>query len=123
MRRDWNLIRLLLLEVESGSQPAGLSDYTEPQVLYHAVLLVESELVHGSVTTDQTGMPIEVSLSRLTWKGHDFLDATRDEATWKKAVSLVQTSFGSATAELLKDACKQLLTSTLEAAIRASKGP
>jgi len=123
MRRDWNLIRLLLLEVESGTEPSGLSDYTEPQILYHAVLLVESEFVHGDVISDHTGTPRSAHYSRLTWKGHDFLDATRDEAIWKKAIALVQTSAGSATAELLKDACKQLIASGLEAAIRAAKGP
>ena len=57
MRRDWNLIRLLLLEIESESPPNGLDAYSKEQQLYHAVLLVESELVHGEIVVNENGTP------------------------------------------------------------------
>lgn len=123
MRRDWNLIRLLLLQIESGEAPPKLGEYTDDQKLYHSVLLIESGLAHGIVALGQTGEPIGTTIQRLTWSGHDFLDATRNESIWNKAIGIIGTSVESATADLLKEACKQLMTAGIEAAIRASTRP
>jgi hypothetical protein len=38
-------------------------------------------------------------VSRLTWEGHEFLDAARDEKRWKKAMSTVKEKGGTITIE------------------------
>lgn len=123
MRRDWNLIRLLLLQIESGKAQVDLDKYTPEKQLYHSVLLIESGLAHGKIVPDETGEPIHTSIQRLTWSGHDFLDATRNESIWNKAIGIIGTSVESATADLLKEACKQLMAAGIEAAIRTTTRP
>ena len=49
MKRDMELIRLLLLQVEAGTPPAELSEYSKDEKVYHAVLLIERGLVDGGV--------------------------------------------------------------------------
>jgi hypothetical protein len=84
MKRDMSLIRLLLLRLERDEE-VELSAYSEDQVIYHSALAVEAGLLDGAIRTDQQGYPNGVASIRLTWKGHDFLDAARNESVWKKA--------------------------------------
>jgi hypothetical protein len=78
-------------------------------VIYHSALAVEAGLVDGAIRTDQQGYPNGVASIRLTWKGHDFLDAARNESVWKKATGVVRSKGLSLTFDLLKE----LLTSTI----------
>lgn len=75
MRLKRKLIRELLLTVERN--PAGhptpipeLADYSEPEVLEHVLLAVESELVEAD-------SPYRY-MRRLTWKGHETLRDLRE---------------------------------------------
>ena len=50
MKRDMDVIRLLLLKLEGDEKAAEkLKAYDEPLVLYNAALLVDSGLVEGSI--------------------------------------------------------------------------
>ena len=86
MRRDINLIRLLLLEYEGVEHP-DLSEYSEDQKLYHTGLLIEADLVNGATAKDENGCLIAAEVVSLSWKGHDFLDAARDSTIWRKATA------------------------------------
>jgi hypothetical protein len=46
----------------------------------------------------------------LTWEGHEFLDAARDDTRWSKAKKLVQEKGGS----LMFEALKAVLVQTLK---------
>lgn len=116
MKRDMDLIRLLLVEVEGETKP-DLSGYTEEQQVYHAVLLIEAGFVHGTVLSDENGDPVDARISRLTNEGHDFLDAVRDDTIWNKAKAVLKSSAASATADVVKDTCKMLLTAAVQAAM------
>src|SRR5271168_1413728 len=97
MKRNMDLIRALLLKVESDPPPrAGetatgfdVAGYTDAEVLYHLDLLAQAEFVSGdarnSKVVDVGGQPTRVALYKLTWQGHEFLDSVRDPETWKKA--------------------------------------
>lgn len=57
MKRDMDLIRLKLMQVE-GEEPApDLSAYTEEQQVYHMALLIEAGLVDGIVKKMLTASP------------------------------------------------------------------
>ncbi len=90
MKRDWNLIRKLVLAVEDapGSWTTKLSaeGYSRSEMGYHAHLVTEAGLANGSdMTTSESG-PQGFVIS-LTWAGHDFADSIRDDDRWSKAVS------------------------------------
>jgi hypothetical protein len=114
MKRNMDLIRMLLLIAE-GSKAAQLwvKKYPEEERLYHAQLLIEEGYVIG------LGRPIPgsafinaVVIERLTWKGHDFLDATRSQEIWRK-VQKKALKVGGWTVDLLLDLAKQELKKTM----------
>jgi len=42
-------------------------------------------------------------MDRMTWSGHDFLDAARDETLWKKAKQTVMKPAASFTFEIVRE--------------------
>lgn len=101
MKRDMNLVREILLAIESeetGYAPNGLSleGYSQEQIGYHILILLEAGLVEGQKTTSMSSRSPSAIATRLTWTGHEFLDAARDKGRWKKALSIVQEKGGGA---------------------------
>jgi len=102
-----DVIRLLLLQLEGDEKAAEkLKAYDEPVVVYNAALLVDSGLVEGSVARGGDNNPEAVAMSHMTWAGHDFLDAARDETLWKKAKQTVMKPAASFTFEIVKEYLK-----------------
>ena len=56
-----------------------------PNVAYQIALMQEAGLIDAVVVADDYGLPRQAGIIRLTWAGHDFLDATRDSKIWKMA--------------------------------------
>ncbi len=113
MKRDMDLIRLLLLQAE-GEEPApDLSGYTEQQQVYHSALIIEAGLVHGEIITDGDGQPRTTATLRLTWKGHEFLDAARNETIWRKAAEKTKKAGIQVTMAVLEELLKKLLREPL----------
>lgn len=106
MKRDMELIRLLLLQVEQGEAPPELSQYSEDETLYNYALMADAGLIVASLTPE-TGVPIAVSVYRLTWAGHDFLDATRDSTIWNSAKEKILKPGASWTFSILVEWLKQ----------------
>lgn len=118
MRRDFDLIRLLLQQIEGVENVEDLSNYTDAEQLYHSCLLIEAGLVHGTIVPDQNGDPASTRVSRLTWAGHEFLDMTRDPTLWSKVKGVIGESVRAAAIDTIKGACKELASIGIEAAVR-----
>lgn len=106
MKRDLDLIRKMILAIEddpAGWAPQDLSfeGFTAPQVGYHAYLLIDACLARGEVamTIGSTG-PRGV-ITSLTWRGHEFASAARDDTRWKKAMGIVAEKGGNITLDIL----------------------
>lgn len=90
MKRDPELIRVILKDLQGVSLGEIIEDtkyhekYDEAVVREHMRLLIEEGFVQGRTQGDR-GRISYVSLERLTWKGHDFLDAAQDNSVWQKA--------------------------------------
>lgn len=65
---------------------------------YHTQLLLDAGFVEGRVFDEETCV-----VQRLTWAGHDFLDAMRDDTVWKKAKEHVLKPGASWTFDVLKE--------------------
>jgi hypothetical protein len=85
MKRDMDLIRRILLEAEADDKPNQVLQYTDPHEAYNVALLEEAGLVVATITRGYMNKPGTAFLTRLTWSGHDFLDATKDDTIWRKA--------------------------------------
>jgi hypothetical protein len=113
MKRDMNLIRLLLLETEGEEPKPDLSVFSEDQRLYHSALLIEADLVHGQIIEDGSGQPASTVTLRLTWAGHEFLDAARNDTIWHKAGERIKKSGVDVSLSVLKEVLNQLLKQSL----------
>lgn len=114
MKRDPDLVRAILLEVERKSAREKYADvyaalrgpYTEVDILYHIRLLAEAKYIKTDGGINQP-YPLD-----LTWAGHELLDATRNDTLWNEAKRRLEQA-GGFTLELLAKIASQLL---LEAA-------
>lgn len=117
MKRNFDLIRDILLYIESQDsgffyKPVILEDYTKEETIYHLVLMIENNLLEGNVTPVSGGLPPLVIVSRMTWKGHDFLEASRDTQRWTQAKE-VFIKAGGVTFDVAKDVLIQLMTKSV----------
>lgn len=79
------LVRLLLVQYETGSSSAELVNYSQQEILYNLVLMKDAGLIDAHFIEGNGVLPLGVRNLRLTWAGHDFLDAARDDTIWSKA--------------------------------------
>lgn len=87
MQRDMDAARRLLLEIEkqpftSMGLDIELRDCPADVLEYHIILLAEAGLI---VAQEPLAVRGQWRAVRLTWQGHEFLDAARDDNTWKRA--------------------------------------
>ena len=89
MKRDMELARTIMLRLEAIpensclSAPAedlGLTDHPVEKVRYHLKLLVGAGFLDG-----EPYLSGEFGVKAITWRGHEFLDDTRDPTIWTKA--------------------------------------
>ena len=98
MKRDMELIRRVLLEVEARPDAhtarLQLPEYPDAVVSHHVGLLVQAGLLEGQsyVGSDEE----DWYPSKLTWEGHEFLDNIRNDAVWKEVTRKVTATGGSA---------------------------
>ena len=113
MKRDMSLIRELLMYVEQ--QPADgviqqvlVPDGIDPGTVgEHIELLIERGLVEGEVIDPRS--PSFASKRRLTWEGHDFLAAIRNDTVWRKILAKARELGDSLTLEVAKELGKTYL--------------
>lgn len=120
MTRDMDIIRTLLLKLESrykgvgtlsfgyGDEELAIEGVDTLAILYNLGLLVDARFVKGRVTA--TG---EFMMEGMTWAGHDFLDSVRDEEIWRRTKEGV-TAAGGFTFDLVKALAKGFLQKKVE---------
>ena len=113
MKRDMDLIRLILLELEEVEE-IDMSTYSDDEINYNKRLVVEADLADGTIASSAGGLNPQVFLLRLTWNGHDFLDAARDDTIWKRATEIIGKSVGSTTFDVLKSVLVTFATEAIK---------
>ena len=107
MKRDMDLARRILLDVEECKEAVGGSPihiecegHSEEEVSYHVKLLEQAGLLDIVEHSDSNGMMCIPT--RLTWAGHEFLDATRKDSLWQKVKSVALEKTGGLGFEVIK---------------------
>ena len=86
MKRDMEIIRQILIDVEAHDKVDQVLQVGDPHIAYQVSLMKEAGLINAIILENGMGLPSQAALMGLTWAGHDFLDASRDSTLWKKAV-------------------------------------
>ena len=109
MKRNMDLIRRILFEMEKQPFPMRnkiglpIEGYSPDEITYHIVLLIEADLILGY---DVAGKRYP---KRLTWAGHEFLEASRDEGRWKKAKTIMADKAGGFSFDVAKSLLIQFM--------------
>lgn len=97
MRRNWDIIRELLLAVEalptSGSElhARELPGRDESLTTYQMRLLIEAGFLEGEIH-QAIGTAPRGTAYRLTWQGHELLDSLRSLPLWNRIKERLQES-------------------------------
>lgn len=122
MKRDLSLIRGLLLNLEAlnmgmyGAESISPDDpriavegYDEHQIAYHLELIQERRLIEVPSSQPMIG----IVFTRLSWSGHELLDAIRDEDIWRKTKAATD-EIGSLTFDLVRELAQGFIKKKLE---------
>ena len=92
MKRDMDLIRRIVFKLEEASLDEAvkweeLTDAEHPlhEVVHHGILMKQAGLLD-----DSKWVNVGPRAQSLTWLGHEFADAARNESIWQKAKNKFQ---------------------------------
>jgi hypothetical protein len=120
MKRDMDLLRSLLLEVEKLPfdnrtwAQIKIEGHTDEEVCFHALQARDAGFIEAMFLSQTTAFAVR----RLTFQGSEFLELARDNTRWEKAKEKVQSAAGELTVEGLKT----VLSALVQAALKASLG-
>jgi Hypothetical protein (DUF2513) len=82
--------------------------YSPEDIDYNLALMRERGLIDVASQTNEG-----LWFKRLTWEGHDYLDAVRDPVIWKKTKAALE-KVGSFSFDVAKEFAKKLIQSELD---------
>ena len=93
MKRDFSLIRSILMTVEDAQPGEVIQNFQHDgsdarTVAEHVRLLKEGDLV--DFASQLGSSECFYAVTRLTWKGHEFLANAKNDTLWKKVIAQAQ---------------------------------
>ena len=120
MKRDMDLVREILLAVEDnengfkGRHGPGIPGYNPETIAYHVEIMEEAGLLDARIDRVM-GSPVPIiSLRRMTWAGHEFLDAVRGDSWWQKVKEKTKESTGGLALDMVKQTALALARQALD---------
>ena len=124
MKRDMDLVRLILLKIEEEYVSTALYNieidgYDKETIAYHCKILHEAGFVsdYGSQYADNALYSFGVG--SLTWEGNEFLDKIRDNSFWHKTKEIKKKKGLPMIVDTIKSVATALITSATEGAVTA----
>ncbi|BAK45582.1 DUF2513 domain-containing protein [Eggerthella sp. YY7918] len=121
MKRDMNLVRTLLIEIEGADSQiiftdASIDGYTLNDIAFHIELMDSHGLLFGANTQyTSSGRAVNATVEGLSWDGFDYLDAIRSPKVWSKASNAIRDTVGETSLGVIKDVCSTLAASLIKA--------
>ena len=113
MKRDMDLARKILFAIENCNDPLGpqnsleVDGYPDNVVAYHIKILAQAGLIEAQDVSEMGTDGFQWWAGSLTWEGHEFLEAARDDKRWNKTKKFVSEKAGGLMFEALKFALTQ----------------
>ena len=123
MKRNWDVVRDILLTVSESTDHRDLSwmrsveknyEIENDELMYHIKMLIDGGILGGEVEK-YPGHAEQVSYEglTLTWEGNDLLDSICDEGVWKNVKERLSKVGGGASVEILKVMAKKVVSEML----------
>jgi hypothetical protein len=115
MKRDMDLIRSLLLDIEEAAVPMRGASYSEENMLLkfpdhdpnfvraHLSLIQDAGLIQSAQYLGN-----QIDEVNMTWQGHEFLEEIRNDDVWNQTKSGAK-QVGSFGIELIRDIAKGII--------------
>lgn len=121
MTRNWEIIREILLRLESTNTPNAnvnansFDGLPEQEVAYNMRLLSEAGYIEARIMSSSSGNgKINAALARrLTNAGHDLLDTIRNESVWNKVKEKFTSNGLDMTFDLVVSVGKKIIEAML----------
>ncbi len=99
MKRDWEIIRTILLRLEDAHLPntvlnaKEITEHPEQEVAYNMRLLSQAGFIEAMImeTHDGSGAIDTAVAKHMTNTGHELLDTIRDDTIWSKVKDAFQS--------------------------------
>lgn len=119
MKRDMDLVRLILLKIEAEYQTLPLNNitingYDKETIAYHCKILNEVGLISGYKVSHSFEGLSGFSVGPLTWEGCDYLDRIRDDSVWGKTKEVIAKKGLPLVFETIKTVANAFITAAAE---------
>ncbi|MCR9366862.1 DUF2513 domain-containing protein [Vibrio antiquarius] len=111
MKRDMSLIREILLSIEENDEVLPVEGFSSEVIESHVKLLIEALLIERK----SFGVHSFVTVTKLTWTGHEFLDSIREEQVWNTIKSEFREAGMSTIIKVGKDLAEGFAKKKVEA--------
>ena len=119
MKRDMDLVRLILLEIEDKYRSTAIYDlaidgYDTEMVAYHCKILYDAGLISDYKAQYADNEIYVFGVGSLTWDGNDFLEKIRDDSQWKKVKETITKKGLPLVVDTIKSVANALISATVE---------
>lgn len=119
MKRDMDLVRLILLEIEDKYSSTAIYDlavdgYDTETVAYHCKILYEAGLISDYKAQYADNEIYVFGVGSLTWGGNNFLEKIRDDSQWKKVKETITKKGLPLVVDTIKSVANALISATVE---------
>jgi Hypothetical protein (DUF2513) len=121
VKRDLDLVRKILMLLDEKKSPDVIMEmevegYSKLEVMYHLVLMDEKGFLHCERQCSSTtpNRVIRIHPFSLSWEGHEFLEASRNDGFWSQAKEKVLAKSGALSFDLIKAILIKIASQELE---------
>lgn len=124
MKRDMDLVRLILLKIEEEYRSTAIYDleingYDMETIAYHCKIMYEAGLIADYDASYGGDELCDFVVSSLTWEGCDFIDRIRDNSFWYKTKEAVKEKGLPLIIETIKSISTAIISAAAEGVVTA----
>lgn len=118
MKRDMELVRVLLLRIEQDetcclqSPNIEVDGYSSDEIGYNLNIMVNGGLLDARGSQAMRDKVPQFLITGITWCGHEFLDSIRNDSVWSHTKEALKP-FGSASFDVIKSIAVAFISSKL----------
>ena len=119
MKRDMDLVRLILLVIEDKYRSTAIYNlaiegYDPETVAYHCKILYEAGLISNYKAQYADNEIYAFGVGSLTWDGNDFLEKIRDDSRWKIVKEIIRQKELPMVIETIKTVANAFISAAVE---------
>ena len=125
MKRDMELCRLILLEMEQNDclkvtdiNNIESKGYTLDQIIYHCHLLYEHGFIKECNISSVLGKVVSFIIEGLSWEAHDFIAGIREDTVWNKTKDVITQKGLPMVIDVVKEVSQAVIASMVQGAIK-----